>query len=79
MMELYYLILALSNSSVIIPTPYTKDQCFTLQKEWTNSKNKGMAYCVQAPKIKPDTLTEMDKRWPDMAICYKDKCAIPKE
>jgi len=50
-MELYYLLLALSNSSVIIPQPYPQEQCEKLSKKWNNEKAKGQAYCVQAPSL----------------------------
>ena len=50
-MELYYLLLALSNSSVIIPQPYPQEQCSKLKDKWNNEKAKGQAYCVQAPSL----------------------------
>lgn len=64
-MEMYYLLLALANSSVILPSQYPKEQCETLRKEWINSKAKGIAYCVQAPSKAPDTLSEVDRRFPN--------------
>lgn len=77
-MEMYYLMLALANSSVVIPSQYPKEQCETLRKEWINSKAKGIAYCIQAPSKPLDTLSQIDKRFPGY-YCGQNNCLIKEE